>query len=104
MSKYCAQLKATEFDHQVEAYSEFHDWTFCISDNDDIEIVDEVNLEMFGEWYLIRPKDSNGNPLFVRKQNIQWFCGGCCEWYASDPDVDICDEDCELNFDGSVKP
>ena len=36
MSKYCAQLKATEFDHQVEAYSEFHDWTFCISDNDDI--------------------------------------------------------------------
>lgn len=64
----------------------------------------KANLKEFGEGYLIRRKNSKGNPLFVRVENIMWFCGGCCEWYDGDPGADICDEDCELNFDGSVKP
>jgi len=103
MSKYCTQLKATSFDHEIEAFSQIHNSTFYISDNDDIEIMEKKTIDCFGEGYLIRRKDSNGQPIFVRKENVMWFCGGCCEWYDHDPATDECDDCCELNFDGSIK-
>lgn len=104
MSKYIAQLKATSFNHEIEAYSEIHDWTFYISDNDDIEIVQKSFFHEFGAGYLIRRKGSEGIPLFVREENIEWFCCGCCEWYDHDPTTDECDDgECELNFDASIK-
>lgn len=102
MSKYCVQLKATEYDHLVQAQSDLHDWTVYISDNDDIVIVKKEIHPEFGNGYLIRSKGSQGEPIFVKEENIGWFCGGCCEWYDHDPNSDECD-DCELNFDGSIK-
>lgn len=97
-------LHPTSFNDFVEALSEVHHWVFYIYKEDEIEIVKSAQYN--GQHgYMIRRKGSNGEPIFVYKDNIIWWCAGCSEYVGDqEPSTDICDPDCcEMDYDGNLK-